>query len=418
MRKARIAIDLRIGDPRQGVGTFGLALADGLSRLTRTDQEYLCITHEHSVDWLKPHIFGPCTLVTIPSPEPDPPATSAQKIKQTLKAMPVIRPMWNRIRPQHVTLPASDGTVERLNCDLLHFPTQTAYTTTLPTIYQPWDLQHRHLPELFSSDEVLKRDRRYCGFSKLASAVCIPTEWGKQDLVDKFGLAPDKIAVIRCSTPLDAYEQPSAAEMQAISEKFHLPERFLIYPAVTWPHKNHENLLRGLAKLKQQHGTSIDIFFTGAPTPLVERLHRLVKELGLQETTHFLGFVDVKELRTLYLRALALIFPSRFEGLGLPVLEAFLTALPVACSSFPVLKEVAGDAAVFFDPDSPDEIASAIRSLLESPELRSDLARRGHLAVQKYSAEAAARDFADLYARVLQPKAASASGVTDGRASA
>ena len=408
MRKARIAIDLRIHNPRQGIGTFGLALAHGLSGLPGTDQEYLCITYEHSAEWLRPHVFGACSLVLVPDPPPGPPPSAAQRIKSAVRALPVVGPLWDRIRPQHTNLPASDGTVERLNCDLLHFPTQAAYTSTLPTIYQPWDLQHRHLPELFTADEVLKRDRRYQGFSELAAAVCVATEWGKQDLVEQFGLAPSKIEVIRCSTPLAAYDQASAAEMLSIGEKFCLPDRFLLYPAVTWPHKNHENLLRGLAKLRDRQGTVIDIFFTGAATPLGPGLERLAKELGLEKTAHFLGFVEPKELQTLYHRALALVFPSRFEGLGLPVLEAFLCGLPVVCSNFPVLEEVAGDAALFFDPGSPDDIASALHRLIESAELRAGLIGRGHLAVQRYSAEAAARDFADLYARILRTQAATA----------
>ena len=394
MSRLKIAIDFRVEDPRQGVGTAVLALAHGLSNLRQTDQEYVFVVPQPLVAWLSPHLSGACSIVGIPQPVP----TLRSRLRARLAAIPALRRLWLRSNGG-ARVPSSDGTVEALQCDVVHFPSQVAYLTEVPSIYQPWDLQHCHLPEFFSEEDLLLRKSLYPAFCQQARFVCIQTEWGKQDLIQQFHLDPAKIEVIRWGTAFEAYTSPSDAELQQTRRELDLPEKYLVYPAVTWPHKNHALILQALALMVERTGRAVHVIFTGKPTDARRELEAQAQSLGIAPYLHFLGFVTPTQIQAIFAGATAMVFPSRFEGLGLPVLEAFRVGLPVLCSTATVLPEVAGDAALLFDPDSPAELVDALDRMLASPELRADLVARGHTVLERYSADHAAEEFRKLYAR-------------------
>jgi len=312
----------------------------------------------------------------------------------------VLRRVWLTVRQGPALIPRSDGTVERLGCDVVHFPSQIAYLTEVPSVYQPWDLQHCHLPEFFPREDLILRETYYPAFCHQARFVCVPTEWGKQDLISQYGLEPEKIVVIRWGSAFEAYSSPSEAEMQQARRELRLPETYLVYPAVTWPHKNHELILRGLALMQQRTGKAIDVVFTGKHTKARAGLERLAESLGIAKYIHFLGFVSPEQIQAIFKGALAMVFPSRFEGLGLPVLEAFRMGLPVICSSATVLPEVSGGAALLFDADSPEEMVEAIDRLSDSPVLPAELVASGYSVLERYSADNAAQQFAHLYREI------------------
>jgi glycosyltransferase involved in cell wall biosynthesis len=387
-----VAIDFRVEDPRQGIGTAVLALAHGLSRIQNSDQEYVFLVYEHSMDWITPHLSGPCSAMAVPAPIPREPSflrTQARKLK-------FLRSLWSRSRSDESLLPQSDGFLESLGCDVVHFPSQSAYLTKVPSIYQPWDLQHRHYPEFFSTDVLRVRDVQYLTFCRQARFVCVQTEWGKKDLIREYRIDADRIVVIRYGTAFEAYQPPHEAHTSRIRQELSLPSQFFVYPAITWPHKNHELILRALGQLRAM-GRPVHVVFTGVITPYRERLDALAHELGVQEEVHFLGFVTSDQIQSIYSLATAMIFPSKFEGLGLPVLEAFRVKLPVLCSSATVLPEVAGNAALFFDPNSTAELVSAMDRVQSSPELRAQLVAEGTRILERYSAQNAAMELSMLY---------------------
>src|ERR1700677_291509 len=179
-RKLRVAIDCRIDDPRQGVGTAVLALAKALSDSNVTDQEYTFIVYENMKGWLAPYISGPCNLDGIP-------VSKLSGVKEALRWVAPLRFVWKKLRGLVTSIPVSDGYVESRKFDIVHFPTQAAYLTELPTIYQPWDLQHLHYPQFFSKIEVKLRERLYRVFCDRASVVCVQAEWTRQDVINGFG---------------------------------------------------------------------------------------------------------------------------------------------------------------------------------------------------------------------------------------
>jgi glycosyltransferase involved in cell wall biosynthesis len=391
-RKLCVAVECRIENPQQGVGTAVIALAKALSDSNIADQEYTFIVRDDMRGWLAPYIYGPCKLVGIP-------ASRLSAVKAALRWIKPLRFIWGKFRRREPQIPVSDGYVESQKFDLVHFPTAAAYMTPLPTIYQPQDLQHLHYPQFFSEDVFASREKCYRAFCEQASYVCVQTEWTKRDVIKLYGLPPDKVIVIPWSSVFDAYTAQSTDTVLETAKKYDLPESFFFYPAVTWPHKNHEIIFRALDLLKTEHGIMPHVYFTGSSTERRAFLEKMARDLDIYKQVHFLGFLEPEELQAVFSAATAMVFPSRFEGFGLPILEAFHSRLPVLSSNATTLPEVAGDAALYFDPDSPSELAVLMKTILETSELQQDLIRKGSLILSKYSINEMAAAFQALYER-------------------
>jgi glycosyltransferase involved in cell wall biosynthesis len=205
--------------------------------------------------------------------------------------------------------------------------------------------------------------------------------------------------VVPWGSVFDADRHPSVDETQVTVRKYNLPGHFFFYPAVTWPHKNHENVIRALGILKEKHSRTPDIVFTGTSTDFRPTLDQIARKLGVTEQLHFLGFVAPAELQAIYHAATAMVYASRFEGFGLPILEAFQAGLPVLSSSASVLPEIARDGALYFNPDSPAELASLMESMLDKHELRQELIEKGTRVLSQYSFSNTVASFQALYER-------------------
>src|ERR1700733_6616096 len=258
-RKLRIAVDCRITNSQQGVGTALITLAKALSDSKVADQEYTFIVREDMQSWLAPYVYGPCRLVGIPT-------SRFSTMKAALRWIAPLRFIWENLRRAMPHVPVSDGYVESRQFDIVHFPTQAAYLTDLPSIYQPWDLQHLHYPQFFSDTEFVLRERYYRAFCGRASYVCVQAEWTRQDVIKQYGLSADKVVVVPWGSVFDAYAAPSPKGALATAKKYGLPDSFFFYPAITWPHKNHEVILRALHVLKVEYGAAPHVYFTGSST--------------------------------------------------------------------------------------------------------------------------------------------------------
>jgi glycosyltransferase involved in cell wall biosynthesis len=294
----------------------------------------------------------------------------------------------------------SDGAVELAGIDVVHFPFQSGFLTTLPTIYQPHDLQHLHFPELFSEGERESRELRYRTYCERANLAVMMTSWGRRDLIEHYGLPEAKVAVVNWGSVVEAYPEPSAKDLAGTRERLALPEEFVLYPAQTWPHKNHRKLFEALALARDRDGVTILVVCPGARNEFFGEVVERVRGLGLEDQVNFPGFVSPLELRALYSMARGLVFPSRFEGWGLPVTEAFAAGVPVASSSATGLADVVGDAGLVFNPDEPAEIADALIRLWNDSELRRVLADRGRRRAEVFSIENAVRLLRAHYRRI------------------
>lgn len=295
-------------------------------------------------------------------------------------------------------IPAEDdGTIASMKVDVIHFPYQWIIQSDVPTIYNPHDLQHRHYPEFFSDEELDQREKIHAAACRLSTAVVAESSWGKVDLVKQYGVSPDKVHTILRGSPTESYDPLNDAEVQAAKEKHALPDRFVLYPAQPWPHKNHLRLLEALKLFEHRHGVQLPLVCTGSPNDYQAKIKQRCAELGLTDRVQFLGYVSAAELRALYKLCRFVVFPSLFEGGGFPVMEAFYDGAPIACSTVTSLPEYGGDAVLGFDPESVDSITDALHRLDSDEELRKTLAARGSERVKEFTWRRTAMAYRALY---------------------
>src|ERR1700674_2609321 len=195
MAPLRICLDARVISGKGGVEQVIIGLASGLSKLTDGDEEYLFWTYENAEDWLRPYVHGPCRILTGPAER----HRDRAKIWVSEHAPP-LQSFYHKLKyshsPRSIQLEKSDGTIERAKVDVMHFTKQGAFLTDIPSIYQPHDLQHLHLPQFFTPWLRMGRELRYRAFCHQARMVVAMSPWGKRDLVQQYGLPPEKVSVI------------------------------------------------------------------------------------------------------------------------------------------------------------------------------------------------------------------------------
>jgi glycosyltransferase involved in cell wall biosynthesis len=392
MTALRVCIDARLpGGLFGGIEQAIIGLAAGLSRLDDGDEEYLFLVHPDHDRWLQPYLTGPCRPLHTRMPYPG--QGGLRRVRQAVR---------ERIPPGGLkrAVISSDGTPERAGAEVMHLAVQDAFLTEIPSIYQPHDLQHLHLPERFSERSRKRREIVYRTYCKRAELVVAMTSWGSRDLMERYALRPDRLAVIPWGSVLAEYPTPTAQDLEELPVRLGLPDGFLLYPSQTWPHKNHERLLEAIALVRDRRGVTVPLVCPGRLTGEFKGIQARMRALGLEATTRFPGFLSPLELRGLYELATGLIFPSSFEGWGLPICEAFSAGLPVASSDATSLPSLVGDAGLLFDPNDTEQMADRIWSLWSDPELRAELTERGNTRAETFTFDRTARLFRARYRQV------------------
>jgi glycosyltransferase involved in cell wall biosynthesis len=272
--------------------------------------------------------------------------------------------------------------------DLVHYPvTVPIPQTDRPTVVALHDVQHHEHPEFFSGAERLWRTWAYDGAARRADTVVTISEHSRGQIVDRLGMPADKVVSIPLGVDHERFTRaPTEADAQ-----LELPERFVLYAANLWPHKNHERLLRAFAAVDDPDLHLVLVGQTyGRPLPGPD-----------DPRVHHLGYVRMDVLPALYRRATALVFPSLIEGFGFPLLEAMACGCPVLASNEGAIAEVCGDGGLLFDPRSERDITSAIETILNDDALASQLRSRGLERSRRYTWRRCAEAHIRLYRGVL-----------------
>ena len=280
-------------------------------------------------------------------------------------------------------LPVSSGALERAKCSIVHFPTTDAFLTSLPSIYQPHDLQHRHLTQYFPWMQRRLRDFRYKTWCARSDLIVVGSEWIKSDLRHQYDDIDTRIDVI----PLAPDENRTTGEYAGndTGECRVSFDRFVLYPARTWPHKNHIGLLRAISHINANSSVRINLVCTGAKSEWYRSIEHEIKLLNLVEQVQFTGFVSNEQLANLYRKCDFVVIPTFFEAGSFPMWEAFVAAKAVAISDITSLPAMSGGAARLFDPYDAKSIAESILELQENGLLRCKLAEQGRKRVEQFT---------------------------------
>lgn len=248
----------------------------------------------------------------------------------------------------------------------------------IPLVSIIYDLQYHYYPQFFSDAEARGRDQTFQLAAKRSARLACISDFVRQTVLEYGGLPPEKVRTVHICLP-ERLSEPSDAAVAAELDRLGLTRHnYLIFPANFWPHKNHAVLLTAFGLFAKAHPESaLKLVFTGADTGLAPELRQAAQSMGLAGRVLFTGYVSDEDLAALTTGALALIFPSLFEGYGMPVAEAMHLGVPVLCSNVTSLPEVGGDAVLYFDPRKPEDVAGAIARIASEPGLRSELAAKG-----------------------------------------
>jgi glycosyltransferase involved in cell wall biosynthesis len=177
---------------------------------------------------------------------------------------------------------------------------------------------------------------------------------------------------------------------------------YLFYPANFWPHKNHRMLITAYGMyLSRNPGRDIDLVFTGALDEAQQELKEEVRRMGLERHVHFLGYLPEEQLAAVWRGSSVLVFPSLYEGFGIPILEAMQFGKPIICSNVTSLPEVAGDAALYFDPRKPFEIVECLEKIIGNSELIADLVNRGHERLLQFQTQEMVKRYLQCIEKVI-----------------
>jgi glycosyltransferase involved in cell wall biosynthesis len=302
---------------------------------------------------------------------------------------------WVRGEQQHVGRMA-----ETAGADLLHSLASTAplygRVRRVTTIH---DLNYMLVPETHFGLRGLGMRVLVPAAARRSHRIIVDATSTKRDLVEHLGTPAWKVDVVplAASAPRGGAAVPEAA----LRAKLGLGTRPVVLSAsAKRPHKNIARLLEALARVPLDRRPALVV--PGYPTPYEAELRTLAAGLGVHDDVVFPEWVDAAELEGLYALAACVVFPSLYEGFGLPVLEAMVRGVPVACSARSSLPEVAGDAALLFDPEDVAAIASAMERLLSDRALAERLARAGRERAATFSWERTAKLTVESYRRALQ----------------
>jgi glycosyltransferase involved in cell wall biosynthesis len=236
--------------------------------------------------------------------------------------------------------------------------------------------------------------------AKRATRVLTVSESSKRDILRFVDTEPDKIAVI-----YNAYDErfaidPAEEDVVRVRERYQLQDEFVLYAGNVKPHKNLERLIDAFHIVRNRGLDHLKLVMIGDEISKYTALRRAVHRHQLHKYVRFLGYVPEETLAVMYRLAGVFVFPSLYEGFGLPPLEAMASGTPVVTSNVSSLPEVAGDAAVLVDPYDPHAIADGIYRVLTDADLRKDLRRKGVARAGQFSWEQSVRRVRRIYSEV------------------
>lgn len=289
--------------------------------------------------------------------------------------------------------------IDAMDFDLVHFPFQVIYPSEVstPSVVTFMDMQEKHFPEFFSREELAFRKQAFTETIKNANRIIAISEATKLDVVKYYGRSNGEKCIV---IPLTFQSLSKVSKKVSLARQY---TPYFYYPAASWPHKNHERLLRAFARVSTHH-PEYKLVLTGMQRQQQSKIEALIRKLRLDDKVVDLGYVDYADVPGIYASAFGLVFPSLFEGFGIPVLEALSRGIPATISDSSSLPEVGGEAAIYFDPKNIADIASAMEKLIQDKRLYKRLQKLGPIQAAKFSQHHMIDHTLDVYNEVYAQK--------------
>jgi glycosyltransferase involved in cell wall biosynthesis len=279
--------------------------------------------------------------------------------------------------------------------DLFHTSDWTEPRADCPKITTVHDLAPLIYPQFHHPQIVAVFKRKLDLVKKESAKIIAVSQNTKKDLIKKLGIEERRIEVIY--EALDEKFKQAKPDLTII-KKYNL-KQFIISDAIKNPRKNLKNLLIGFEKIKDKE---LKLVLVGQPMWQKGKMLSLINQSRTRKRILNLSFVAQSQLKALYQRAKGAVFPSFYEGFGLPILEAMTCGCPVICSKVSSLPEVGGRAAILVHPQNDEEIAEAIKKIITNESLRNKLIKQGFKQVKKFSWEKAAQQTLKVYQEALK----------------
>jgi len=309
----------------------------------------------------------------------------------------------------------------KLRPDLVHFPHFNVpffyfgkYVVTIHDL-----IKHESRGKETTTKTPLLYWLKYCGYRLVfwnavgrASKILVPSEWVKKELVKECHLGPGKIVVTyegaskKIQNPNSKFSRGagscSAGQIpNKILKKYQIKKPFIVYTGSLYPHKNVERLIQSIKLLSNNYKRPISLVIICARSVFWKRILEKIKKMGAENLVNLAGFVPDEEVGVLYQEAVALVQPSLMEGFDLSAVEAMTAGLPVIVSDIPVHREICGQAALYFDPYNPADMADKIKFIVGNEEERERLRTLGFGKVKKYSWQKMAEQTLKVYRSLI-----------------
>lgn len=326
-------------------------------------------------------------------PLPDGPIEGAERMRR------VVVPTRHTLLRNAVTYPLA---LAKERIDVVHVQYAAPPLCLSRVVVSVYDLIHEYHPEFYTRDILLQYRALVPLTVRRAAVVHTVSEYSRRDIVRRYCVPPEKVAVTLCAPDPIFRQLHDVRRLAAARLRYGTGDRFILYVGNIERRKNLKTLIAAYVRLRQADAIRHKLVLVGRNAWLYDDTFTAARESGYADELIFTGYTPVEDLVSLYNAADLFVYPSLFEGFGIPPLEAMACGTPVVCSNASSLPEVVGDAAIMVDPLAVEDLAGAIARVLDDADLRTQLIARGLQRAPMFTWEKAARGMVDIYSRAFQ----------------
>ena len=376
----KIAIDAHmVGHRATGNETYTVNLTNALAQMSHPDHEYTVYVDRREL------LDSPCLF------------DGRVKMRRLQMHSPFIRIPF--------LLPAE---VWYRRIDVVHM--QYILSPILPhcaSVLTVHDISFEHFPDFFSRGDLLRTKLLVPISARRADVVVTVSEYTKKDLVNSYGIDPDKIVVTPEAANSSFRPLAEGAGPNEVRHRYGIAGPFILFVGNIQPRKNLRRLIDAYGALVRDQRIPHRLVIVGNKARLHSHVFQAVRDSGLEERVIFTGYVPNEDLCALYNAAETFVFPSIFEGFGLPIIESMSCGTPVIASNTSSMPEVGGDAVIYVDPYDTGELAAAMHAVLGDCGLRARLSAAGLARAKRFSWENTARRTVEAYELAFERRLAS-----------